>query len=50
MIDDSGLNELQRLAVLQKSIQQEITERFAAEDEGLRNALSAASEQGLPAI
>lgn len=35
---------------LQKSIQQKISERFAAEDEGLRNALTAAQAQGLPEI
>jgi caffeoyl-CoA O-methyltransferase len=35
---------------LQAHIQQEIIARFAAEDEGLRNALSAARQQGLPEI
>ena len=39
-----------RLRELQMSIQQKIDARFAAEDEGLRNALSAAREQGLPEI
>lgn len=39
-----------RLRELQTSIQQKIGARFAAEDEGLRNALSAAREQGLPEI
>ncbi len=50
MIDESRLRELQQQAELQKSIQQKIGARFAAEDEGLRNALTAAREQGLPEI
>ena len=44
MTEDSRVNELQ------KNIQQQISIRFAAEDEGLRYALSSAQEQGLPRI
>ena len=44
------LEEYQRRLQLQASIQQAIVEQFANEDEGLRRALSAANEQGLPAI
>lgn len=51
MTDNSHtLDEYQRKLHLQTNIQQAITEQFAAEDEGLRRALSAANEQGLPAI
>lgn len=44
MTDESRLPELQR------SIQHRIGARFATEDEGLRNALTAARDQGLPNI
>jgi len=44
MTDTSSFGEVQR------SIQQRIGARFAAEDEGLHNALTAAHEQGLPEI
>ncbi|HLI68847.1 MAG TPA: O-methyltransferase [Ktedonobacteraceae bacterium] len=50
MTNENKLHELQRLTALQKDIQQGIATRFALEDEGLLNALAAASEQGLPAI
>ncbi len=50
MADPDKVNEFQQQAVLQRSIQQTISERFAAEDDGLRNALIAAREQGLPEI
>lgn len=43
-------DEHQRKLHAQAAIQQAIIEQFAPEDEGLRNALSAANEQGLPAI
>jgi caffeoyl-CoA O-methyltransferase len=49
MIDESGSREVQHIE-LQRSIQQRIGMRYAAEDEGLRNALAAAREQGLPEI
>lgn len=50
MTETGNMNEFQQQATLQRSIQQTISERFAAEDEGLRNALIAAREQGLPEI
>lgn len=49
MSDESRSRESQQTE-LQRSIQQKIGLRFAAEDEGLRNAVAAAREQGLPAI
>jgi caffeoyl-CoA O-methyltransferase len=49
MIDENRSHELQQ-AELQRNIQHKIGLRFAAEDEGLRNALAAARKQGLPQI
>lgn len=43
-------DEHQRKLHVQTSIQRAIIEQFAPEDEGLRNALAAANQQGLPAI
>lgn len=49
MADDRPVSESQQTE-LQKSIQRKIGARFAAEDEGLHNALTAAQAQGLPEI
>lgn len=48
--ENDNLETLRRQAQQQREIQQKLTERFAAEDAGLRHALSAAREQGLPEI
>lgn len=48
--DKTALEELQRQAYTRQKIQDTIVEQFAAEDEGLRNALSAAKAAGLPEI
>ena len=51
MSDNNNANhEYREKLRLQASIQQAIGAQFAAEDEGLRHALSAAREQGLPEI
>src|SRR5437660_11554417 len=48
--ETTALDELQRQAYQREKIQEAIVTLFAAEDEGLRNALFAAQEQGLPKI
>jgi caffeoyl-CoA O-methyltransferase len=48
--ENVSLEKLQRQSYLRASIQEEIIKQFAAEDEGLRHALAAAKEQGLPEI
>ena len=50
MAESDRVNEFQQHVALQQHIQQTISERFAPEDDGLRNALTAAKEQGLPEI
>src|SRR5215471_13240595 len=46
----NDLAALQRQARIRRNIEADITRLFAAEDEGLRYALTAAEEGGLPAI
>ncbi len=46
----SELAELQQLAKTRHTIEQAITQQFAAEDDGLRYALEAANQAGLPKI
>jgi caffeoyl-CoA O-methyltransferase len=46
----NNLTALQQQASIRKSIEADITQMFAAEDEGLRYALSAAKQAGLPQI
>jgi len=48
--DSSELFELQRQAKTRQNIVEEITRKFAAEDEGLKHALKAAKQAGLPEI
>ncbi|HEU5378162.1 MAG TPA: O-methyltransferase [Ktedonobacteraceae bacterium] len=48
--EDNTLEELRQQVHLQQDIQKKLVERFAAEDAGLRNALAAAREEGLPEI
>src|SRR6266568_9157999 len=48
--DSSELAELQQLAKTRQNIVEAITLHFAAEDEGLRHALTAAKQAGLPEI
>lgn len=48
--DKTTQDELQRQARTRQAIQDTIVEQFAAEDDGLRNALSAAKAAGLPEI
>jgi caffeoyl-CoA O-methyltransferase len=48
--DSSELAELQQLAKTRHNIEKAITQQFAAEDEGLRHALQAANQAGLPKI
>lgn len=51
MTDNSQVSDEYRKKLhLQTSIQQAIGAQFAEEDDGLRNALAAAKEQGLPEI
>jgi len=50
MAENNRVNEFQQQIALQQHIQQTTSERFAPEDDGLRNALTAAKEQGLPEI
>ena len=51
MVDDSSeLSGLQQQAKTRKNIVEEITRKFAAEDEGLKHALKAAKQAGLPEI
>ncbi len=46
----SELAELLQLAKIRQNIEEAITQQFAAEDEGLRYALEAANQAGLPNI
>jgi len=48
--DSSELAELQQLAKTRQNIVEAITLHFAAEDQGLRHALTAAKQAGLPQI
>ena len=48
--DNSELSALQQLAKTRQNIVEEITRKFAAEDEGLKHALKAAKQAGLPEI
>lgn len=48
--DNSSLAALQQQEKTRNNIVEAITHQFAAEDEGLRNALKAAQEAGLPEI
>ncbi len=48
--DSSELAELQQLAKTRQNIVEAITLQFAAEDQGLRHALTAAKQAGLPQI
>lgn len=50
MTNDNDLVTLQQQAEIRKSIETDITQLFAAEDEGLQYALAAAKEAGLPEI
>ncbi len=50
MTDNNDLVTLQQQAEIRKSIETDITQLFAAEDEGLHYALAAAKEAGLPEI
>ena len=48
--DNSELSGLQQEAKIRQNIVEEITHKFAAEDEGLKYALNAAKQAGLPEI
>src|SRR5271169_3179844 len=48
--DKSELSGLQQQAKNRQDIEEEITRTFAAEDEGLKHALKAAKQAGLPEI
>ncbi len=48
--NQSELSELQQQAKTRQKIEKEITRKFAAEDEGLKHALQAAKQAGLPEI
>src|SRR6266581_5876559 len=48
--DSSELSALQQQAKTRQNIVEEITRKFAAEDEGLKQALKAAKQAGLPEI
>jgi len=48
--DNSEMSEIQQLAKTRQRITEEITHKFAAEDEGLQNALRAAKQAGVPEI
>ena len=48
--DNSELSGLQQQAKTRQNIVEEITRKFAAEDEGLKHALKAAKQAGLPEI
>ncbi len=50
MTNNNDLVTLQQQAEIRKSIETDITQLFAAEDEGLHYALAAAKEAGLPEI
>src|SRR6516165_7223897 len=48
--DNLSLKEFQQQAKIRQNIEEAITQQFAAEDEGLRYALEAANQAGLPKI
>jgi caffeoyl-CoA O-methyltransferase len=48
--DNSEMSEIQQLAKIRQNITEEITRKFAAEDDGLLFALKAAKQAGLPEI
>src|SRR5438552_13338839 len=48
--DNSEMSEIQQLAKNRQNITEEITRKFAAEDDGLLYALRAAKQAGLPEI
>lgn len=48
--NNSEMSELQQLAKTRQHITEEITRKFAAEDDGLLHALRAAKQAGLPEI
>src|SRR5436190_7568228 len=48
--DNSELSGLQQQTKIRQNIVEEITRKFAAEDEGLKHALKAAKQAGLPEI
>ena len=48
--DNSETSEIQQLAKTRQNITEEITRKFAAEDDGLQYALRAAKQAGLPEI
>ena len=48
--DNSELSGLQQQAKTRHNIEEEITRKFAAEDDGLKQALEAAKQAGLPEI
>ena len=48
--DNSEMSEIQQLAKTRQNITEEITRKFAAEDDGLLYALRAAKQAGLPEI
>ncbi len=50
MTNNNDLVTLQQQAEIRKNIETDITQLFAAEDEGLQYALAAAKEAGLPEI
>jgi predicted O-methyltransferase YrrM len=50
MTDNNDLVTLQQQAEIRKSIETDITQLFASEDQGLQYALAAAKEAGLPEI
>lgn len=48
--EDAELSRLQQEAATRNNIEEEITRTFAAEDDGLKHALQAAKQAGLPEI
>ncbi|MGH2509731.1 MAG: O-methyltransferase, partial [Ktedonobacteraceae bacterium] len=48
--DNSNVELFRQQVQLQQDIQRQVSEQFAPEDAGLRHALRAAREQGLPEI
>jgi caffeoyl-CoA O-methyltransferase len=48
--DNSELSEMQQMANTRHNIIEEITRKFAAEDEGLQHALLAVKQAGLPEV
>jgi predicted O-methyltransferase YrrM len=48
--DNSEMSEIQQQAKARQNITEEITRKFAAEDDGLKQALHAAKQAGLPEI